>query len=197
MITSRTLGLACMVGSSIALVDGLRLVATGHKDIPGFRDIDGISAIAQAFWALGLVCAFLGLLALHATGDRAFHRWLTWIPVVGGILAALGFVLVIVGVPTSKNLPAIVGQLLSMLGLLVVTVLVLVARNWEGWRRLTPLVVFLAIPFGAALVEATKLDGAFIILNSAASLPFGYAVFSTRRAATVREATPDTAPQAS
>ena len=179
-LDSRGLGFACVVGSSIAVADGVRLIVTRHQDIPGFRDIDTVSALAQMMWALGMASAFLGLLALHVTGDRAVNRWLTCVPVVGSALSAIGFVLLIAGVPTARNIPAIVGQILFMLGLLIVTIVVLVVRRWDGWRRFAPLLVLLAIPVGAMLVELTKLDGVFIAVNAAASALLGYAVGTTK-----------------
>ncbi len=178
-MNSRTLGLACMVGSGVAALDGVRLILSRHQDIPGFRDVDTLDAVAQVVWALGMGCGFLALLALRATGDRQIYRWLTWVPVVGSALGILGFALLLAGVPTSRNIPGITGQLLSQLGLLTVAILVLVVRTWRSWRRYTPLTAILTIPVGAVLVELTTLDGVFIVLHAAAWLLLGYAVFTT------------------
>jgi len=178
-MNSRTLGLACMVGSGVAALDGIRLILSQHRDIPGFRDVDTLDAVAQVVWALGMGCGFLALLALRATGDRQIYRWLTWVPVVGSALGIVGFALLLAGVPTSRNIPGIAGQLLSQLGLLVVAILVLVVKNWRSWRRYTPLTVILTIPLGAVLVELTTLDGVFILLNASAWLLLGYALFTT------------------
>lgn len=36
----RLLGRICIIGSLIAMADGVRLVVSGHQDIPGVRDLD-------------------------------------------------------------------------------------------------------------------------------------------------------------
>ena len=77
-----------------------------------------------------------------------------------------------------------------MIGLLIVTVLVLIAQRWKGWRRFAPLIALLAVPVGAVLVELTKLDGVFIVLNAAASLLLGYAVWSTTPIAVLQRHAP-------
>jgi hypothetical protein len=183
-INSRLLGTLCVVGSAICMANAVRLVVTGHLDIPGFRDLGGnLSIGAGLLWVLGLMCAYLGLIALRASGDRLLFRWLAWLPVVGSAASALGYVLVVAGVPTRQNVPGIAGQLVSFVGVLVVAVMVLVARRWKGWRGFTPLIVVIAIPVGAVLVVITKLDGAFILVNTAASVVLGYAVASTLPAA--------------
>lgn len=192
-MNSRTLGLACMVGSGVAALDGVRLVLVRHRDIPGFRDVGTLDAVAQVVWAVGMGCGFLALLALRATGDRRIYRWLTWVPVVGSALAIVGFALLLAGVPTSRNVPGIAGQLLSQLGLLIVAIVVLVTRTWRSWRRYTPLMVVLTIPVGAILVELTTLDGVFITLNASAWLLLGYALLTTTpvRELVVRANQPD------
>jgi hypothetical protein len=188
-MNSRVLGWLCVVGSTIGMADGVRLIATGHLDIPGFRDVGGtLSAIAGMFWVMGILCVCLGLIALRATGDRPIFRWLSWLPVVGSAASILGYVLYLAGVPSRQNIPGIAGQLLTYLGVLVVAVLVLVARKWSGWRAFTPLLVVIAIPIGAILVGITKLDGVFIVVNTAASVILGYAVASDARSANLQQA---------
>ena len=90
--------------------------------------------------------------------------------------------------PVRENLPAVVGQLLAMAGLLVVAILVLAARVWRGWRALMPLLNVIAIPLGALAYALTgNLDGAWWIVNAVASALLGYAVLSSVASERVRD----------
>jgi hypothetical protein len=182
-MNSRVLGWLCILGSLIGMADGARLAVTGHLDIPGFRDVGGtLGAITGMFWVLGLLCGYLGLIAIRALGDRLSFRLVAWLPVVGCAASAVGYLLSVAGVPSQQNIPGIAGELVSFLGVLIVAILVLVARKWTGWRALTPLLVVLAIPLGAVLVSITGLDGVFVLINTAASVILGLAVASSVQA---------------
>ncbi len=182
------LGRLCIIGSLIAVADGIRLVLTGHQDVPGFRHLDTIQFLTQLAWAVGALCAVLGLIALKATGTNPIFRFLSYVPVVGYIASIIGLLLGLTGVPTANNPIGIVGQILAMGGMLVLAILVLAAKRWHGWRKFTPLLTILTIPLGAMLVGITGLDGWFIIINAAATALLGYAILSSIPVAQLRTA---------
>ena len=70
----------------------------------------------------------------------------------------------------------------------LVAILVLAARVWRGWRAFTPLLNVITIPLGAVAYSlAGNLDGAWWIVNAAASALLGYAVMSYATAPQVRD----------
>lgn len=175
----RLLGSLCIIASLIAMADGARLVATGHQDIPGVRDLDTIQFITQIVWAIGTLCALIAVVRLKVVGANPIFSALSYLPLVGYLGSITGLFLGLAGLPTANNPIGIAGQLLSMAGMVVLAILVLAARAWAGWRRFTPLLTVLAIPVGAVLVGITGLDGWFIMINAVATALFGYAVLSS------------------
>jgi len=184
---TRLLGRLCIIASLIAAIDGVRLVLTGHRDIPGFRDLDTIQFLTQIIWAAGVLCALIALIRLRVTGGNPIFRFLSYLPVVGYVALIIGLILGLAGLPMANNPIGIVRQLLAMGGMLVVAILILAVRTWKGWRKFTPLLTILTIPLGAMIVGVTGLDGWFIVINAVATALLGYAVASTEPVATLRQ----------
>lgn len=185
-MNTRLLGLFGIVGSLIQVGDGLRLVVTGHKDIPGFRHLDTVQFLTQSLWVLGCLCVMLGLIHLRATGTQPVFRALSWMPVVGyGLLFPVLVVSLAGGYESVKGIGA-VGQILAQVGTLVVAILVIAAGEWTGWRKFAPLLAVVTIPIGVILVAITELDGAFIMVNAASTAILGYAVVSASPVAQLR-----------
>lgn len=187
-MNTRLLGALCIVGSLVGVADGIRQVAIGTTHEGTFRNVDTLNYLQMVFWLGGTTCAFLGLIALRATGTNPIFRLLAWLPVAAGMLQVVGAVLGLAGLSAQQNWPLLVGQLLAMAGTLVVAILVLAARVWRGWRAFTPLLTIITIPLGAAAsAVAGGLDGWWIIINAAASVVLGYAVMSSVPVAEVRD----------
>ena len=178
-MNTRLLGWLCIIGSLIAIADGLRLVISGHQDIAGVRELDTLQYITQIVWALGTLCGLIALIRLKLVGTNPIFNILSYVPTVGYIALVIGLFLGMFGLPTENNPVGIIGQLLSMAGMVVLAILVLAAKTWKGWGKFTPLLIILAIPAGAMLVEITGLDGWFIIVNAAATALFGYAILNS------------------
>ena len=187
-MNTRLLGRLCIIGSLIAVADGIRLVLTGHQDVPGFRHLDTIQFLTQIVWSVGGLCAVLGLITLKATGTNPVFRFMSYLPAVGYIAMIVGLLLGLAGLPTANNPIGLVGQILAQGGMLVLAILVLAAKRWSGWRKFAPLLTILTIPLGAVLVAITGLDGWFIIINAAATALLGYAVLSSSPVAQLRPA---------
>jgi hypothetical protein len=186
-MNARLLGMLCIIGSLVGIAEGVRMVLIGTTHEGTFRDPDTLNYLAQMIWLSGSLCAMLGLIALRATGANPIFRLLSYLPVAGYAVGVIGAALGLAGVPVRENPSLTVGQFLSMAGLLVVAILVLAARVWRGWRAFTPLLNIITIPLGAVAYSLTgNLDGAWWIVNAAASALLGYAVMSYAMAPQVR-----------
>jgi hypothetical protein len=187
-MNARLLGILCIVGSLAAFADGLRMVAIGTTHEGTFRDPDALNyLLSMVIWYIGLLCGMLGIIALRATGANIIFRLLSWLPVVGSAVAGVGGLFGLAGVPVSENVPLQVGGDLYMVGLLVVSILVLAARVWRGWRAFVPLLNVIAIPLGGLVYELLGgLDGGWYITNAAAAALLGYAIMSSVPTAEVR-----------
>ena len=188
-MNTRLLGSLCIIGSLIAIADGVRNVIIGHQSVAGVRHFDTISSTADIVWMLGVLCAVLGLIALKATGTNPIFRFLTYVPAAGAVVQIVAFLLQLTGVPSEKNWVLGLGTFLLLGGMLVVGILTLAARTWLGWRRFTPLLIILSLPLVVLVVGVTGLDGWFNIINGAAYLLLGYAVQSSEPVMHLRDAT--------
>lgn len=187
-MNTRLLGAMSVFGSLVAVAEGARMTLIGTTHEGTFRDPDTLNYLAQFAWLGGSLCAMLGLLALRTTGTNPIFRLLSWLPVVGYASGVVGALLGLAGVPIRENLPATAGQLLAMVGLVVVAILVLAARVWRGWRAFMPLLNVITIPLGSvAYILAGNLDGAWWIVNGLASVLLGYAVLGSVTAERVRD----------
>ena len=187
-MNTRLLGRLSIIASTVMLANGVRLVVTGHQDIPGFLDLDTISIVVQLVSAIGGLCSMIALIALKATGKNPIFRLLSYLPAVGYAALIVGFLIGLAGVPITENPIGIFGQLLTQSGRLVLAILVIAAKSWTGWRRFAPLVTVLTIPLGAALTGLTGLDGMFIIINAMAMILLGYVVQSSEPVTQLRAA---------
>jgi hypothetical protein len=192
---TRLLGTLCIVGSLIALADGVRLVMIGRQmPSAGLQQLDGATDVATIIGALAGLCGLLGLLALHATGNNPIFRLLGYLPAISYSAAVIGSLGQLAGVFTGDaDNPVVVvisvlDDLLGPAAWLVVAILTLAAKTWTGWRRFAPFALVLAFPVGIALTEITGLAGMFRIAFYAAPILLGYAVQRSQPAVQLREA---------
>jgi len=188
-MNTRLLGILCIVGSAIGVADGVRRVAIGATHEGTFLTLDTLMYLGEVFWLTGMFCGFLGLIALRATGANPIFRLLSWLPVVALAIQVLGALIgAVSGAQPAELWPLIAGQLLYMAGVLVVSILVLAARVWRGWRAFVPLLNVISIPLGAVVATLIGgLDGGWIITNALASALIGYVVLSYLPAPQVRD----------
>ena len=192
-MNTRLLGTWCIIGSAIGVADGVRLVMLGEQLTPGIRTLDAITATTTVVAAIGGLCGLLGFIALRATGNNPIFRVLTYLPGVSYLATLLAGLGLLTGLLTSDAdnpvvvLLALLAEPVGPAAWLVVAILTIAAKSWQGWRRLVPLALFLAFPLGIIASLTTGLVGTFAIINYAATVLLGSAVQSSESAAPLRE----------
>ena len=190
----RLLGTLCIVGSVIALADGIRLVMLGRQLGPGLQQLDSATAAATIIGALAGLCGLLGLMALRATGNNPIFRLLGYLPAISYVAAIVGGLGLLTGFLTSDSnnpvavIVSVLDDLLGPAAWLVVAILTVAARQLPGWRRLVPFALVLAFPLGIAATEMTGLAGTFRIVFYAAPVLLGYALQHSQPAPQLRNA---------
>ena len=171
--TTRLLGAAGMIGGAALFVVELRHAISG---IPlNGTTIDKTDDVLYAIFGLGMAFTCWAIYQIGATGSKPLLRAAPFVPMLGFVAMFIGSILDIVGWMTpSENLLAGVAFPLILLGTLLVAILALVARNWAGWRKFSPLIYVLAIPLMLALPGEWN-----DVLVGLSWVLLGYAVFST------------------
>src|SRR5690348_5269383 len=95
-MNTRFLGIICIVGSVIAVLDAFRLSAIG-------KNYDTIGLITSSLWCIGGIAALVGMIQLNAVGSNTVVRALTFLPIIGFVLLILGSVLQLAGAITAEN----------------------------------------------------------------------------------------------
>jgi hypothetical protein len=192
IMNTRLLGTLCIIGSLIGMADATRNLLMGQQMVDGLRQLDAISSIAMVLAAIGGLCGVLGLVALRATGSNPVFRLLTYLPgisYVAMMFAGLGLFTGLL--KTDADNPVvlvayILGDILNPLAWIVVSILTIAAKSWQGWRRFAPLAIVLAFPLGIVASGVIGLVGAFGIVNYAAVVLLGYALQSSEARSTAR-----------
>ncbi len=145
-MSTRWLGIAMIIGTLAFIVQDLIYdVEMGNTS----------SRLALLLFCVGGICGVTGLIKLNALGSNTVARALGFVPMIGFAALALGAALKLSEVITLDDslgniLPAI-GWIMMLAGMLIVGILTIAARNWQGWRRFVPLLSILVIPVGLAL----------------------------------------------
>lgn len=149
-MSTRLLGISCIIGSVIILLDSLRQAALG------IDDFDTISRIAGILWAIGGIAAVIGMIQLNAVGSNTVVRALAFTPIIGFLLLILANIMQLAGMVTTENSTvAGIGWLLQLAGMVLVGILTIAAKTWTGWRRFIPLAAVVAAPVGFAIGNLT------------------------------------------
>ena len=158
-MNTRFLGIICIVGSVIAVLDAFRLSAVGEN-------YDNISIITSSLWCIGGIAALLGMIQLNVVGSNTVVRALAFLPIIGFVMLLLGGVLQLAGAVTADNNTfAGIGWLLELSGMVLVGILTVAAKVWRGWRRFVPLLTVVLVPVGFSIgyaVGSLILGAAFI-----------------------------------
>jgi len=164
-MNTRFLGLIFVFGTLCIFLNGLRIWGTSSP-YP-----DTLSSVAYLLWGIGGVCGIYGLIRLNALGSNAIARAFGFLPmigfasmVVGDGLRLLGFIKVD---EPLYNMFAAIGWIGTLVGMLVVGILTIAARNWHGWRRFVPLfaVVMVPIAFGVGQALGSQDLGALLFYS--------------------------------
>ena len=157
-MNTRFLGIICIVGSVIAMLDAFRLSALG-------KNYDDITPITLSLWCIGGIAALVGMIQLNAVGSNTVVRALTFLPIIGFVLLILGSVLQLAGAITAENNMFGIGWLVLYSGMVLVGILTIAAKVWRGWRRFVPLLTVVLLPVGFSIgyaVGSLSLGVAFI-----------------------------------
>ncbi len=168
LMNTPLLGTFCFIGGILYLIAGARLALTGASTDP--FDIQ-LTHLFRFMWAGGGICGLMGAFVTYATGTGRMARSMIVVPAIGLLLIAVeAFAALILHspVPSIPNLStpfSVIGQFLVLIGLLIVSILVLVAKRWMGWIKWTPLAIFLAS--SAGLLFDSLLHAGFLQLITA------------------------------
>jgi hypothetical protein len=157
-MNTRFLGIICIVGSVIAVLDAFRLSALG-------KNFDNITPITLSLWYIGGIAALVGMIQLNAVGSNTVVRALTFLPIIGFVMLLLGSVLQLAGAITAENNIFSIGWLVLYSGMVLVGILTIAAKVWRGWRRFVPLLPVVLMPVGFSIgyaVGSLSLGVAFI-----------------------------------
>ena len=182
-MNTRTLGTLCIVGSLIWGLDALRWM------VIGLDEFDTLGMIANAIWGAGGACAIVGMIRLNAVGANAIVRALAFVPIIGFLLLIVGNIMQLAGlVTTDTNMAAGLAWLLQLVGTLLVAILAIAARNWQGWRRFVPLLCIVLVPVGFGLDAALGRNGVGTALLALTWMLLGYVVATAEPVADLRPA---------
>ena len=139
----RILGVLGMVTSPFLF---LSFAANGFQN----GDSNQLGAALGLVFSVGWFSNALGLYILGAAGRRLPARILMGVEVFGTILASIFQVYEFVAPGSTSVLYTItdIAWPLSMLTLLIIGIVAIFARQFEGWLRFTPLIAALWLPFG-------------------------------------------------
>jgi hypothetical protein len=143
-MNTRFLGIICIVGSVIAVLDAFRLSAVG-------KNYDDLTPITLSLWYIGGIAALVSMIQLNAVGSNTVVRALTFLPIIGFVVLILGSVLQLAGAITAQNNLFSIGWLVLYSGMLLVGILTIAAKVWRGWRRFVPLLTVVAMPISFSI----------------------------------------------
>ncbi|HZG65118.1 MAG TPA: hypothetical protein VEZ12_00135 [Herpetosiphonaceae bacterium] len=181
-MNTRTLGTLCIVGSLIAIVAGIRV------SVSGAEPFDTVSIIAGILWAVGGISGLVGMIRLNAVGSGTVSRALAFVPIIGFVLLVVLSVLQLAGMITAENAGFGVAWMVQMVGMVLVGILTISAKIWQGWRRFVPLFSIMLTPVSFGIGAATDnlvLAATIIYL---AWIVLGYAVATAEPVADLRPA---------
>ena len=179
-MTTRFLGIVCIVGSVIAMLDAFRLSALG-------KNYDDITPITLSLWCIGGIAALVGMIQLNTVGSNTVVRALSFLPIIGFVLLILGSVLQLAGAITAENNIFSIGWLVLYSGMLLVGILTIAAKVWRGWRRFVPLLTVVLMPVGFSIGYALGSLSLGVALIYAGWAFVGYVVATTQPAPTLAQ----------
>jgi hypothetical protein len=157
-MSTRLLGVAMVIGllaaSADTITDGPALGGTSTE-------------LAYMIFGIGGMCGIAGLIKLKALGQNTVARALGFVPLIGFAAFVLGSALTLGGLilaeDTLYNILASIGWIMMLVGMLIVGIMTIAAKNWQGWRRFVPLLAIVLAPVGlgiGALTGSQNLGGA-------------------------------------
>jgi hypothetical protein len=157
-MNNRFLGGAMIIG--VLLISAASLI-----NDPGLGDMS--TEFSYMLFGIGGMCGVAGLIRLNALGMNTVARALGFVPLIGFAAFVLGSALTLGGLITSGDtlytILASIGWIMMMVGMLIVGIMTIAAKNWQGWRRFVPLLAIVLAPVGlgiGAFTGSQNLGGA-------------------------------------
>lgn len=138
-MNNRILGLICIIGSALAVLGTLLLRV--RFDQPE-------SIMVGIIWAVGVLSGLLGLIQSDGVGRNPVVRAIAFLPIISiALVIAWGIADVTSLVPPGFILGDI-GYFGFLIGLVLVGIFTIAAKEWQGWRRFVPLFTLLMFIVG-------------------------------------------------
>ena len=157
-MNNRFLGIAMIIGVLLIFADSL-------TNGPALGEAS--TELTYMLFGIGGMCGVAGLIQLNALGTNTVARALGFVPLIGFAAFVLGSALTLGGLitpgDTLYNILASIGWIMMLVGMLIVGIMTIAAKNWQGWRRFAPLLAIVLAPVGlglGALTGSQNLGGA-------------------------------------
>ena len=156
-MNNRFLGIAMIIGVLPIVADSLTNGPTALGDTS--------TELTYMLFGIGGMCGVAGLIKLNALGTNTVARALGFVPLIGFAAFVLGSALTLGGLispgDTLYTVLASIGWIMMLVGMLIVGIMTIAAKNWQGWRRFAPLLAIVLAPVGlgiGALASSQNLD---------------------------------------
>jgi len=183
---TRWLGTILAISSLIVMLNNFRTAAIGTEPYS-----DTLGNVVYLLWGIGGVCGVIGLIRQNALGTNAIARAVGLLPLLGFVAFILSSGLEVSGFlrlddPLIMTLSGVAWAVM-LAGMLVVGILTIAARTWNGWRRFIPLVAVVMFPvaLGIAQTVGSLYVGAFF--GYAPWVLLGYVIATAETAPALRQ----------
>jgi hypothetical protein len=176
LLNPKLLGLLGMLGSPMLFIEGFYAGFQPHGT-------DQVVAWLEIGYTTAWLCSIVGLYLTQATGKGKLGKALLGIQFISVLTAALWTASHIVAPNLDTNSTLYIATDLSWpfshVFMIVVGIATLVAKNWTGWARFTPLLCGLTLPvaiLSSIVLGETALGIVFGLGTTIAFALLGYAV---------------------
>ena len=176
-MNTRLLGILCIAGSLVAVVGALLFRLRYDSAATEMGQVVG------TLMSIGFMAGLIGLIQLNAVGSNPVVRAVAFLPIIGLVLTNLDQFARAFGVSSSDSVVSIVGIIGFfgfLAGLVLVSILTIAAKTWQGWRRFVPLFVTVMFFIGLGF----RVDNIYLshTVSVAPMALLGYVVATAERA---------------
>ena len=171
---NRILGAICIIGSALAVLGTLLLRAR-------FDEPDSI--LVGIIWLAGALAGLLGLIQSNGVGRNPVLRAVAFLPILSIVLVIAWGIADVTGLVPSDSMMGNIGYFGFLIGLVLVGIFTIAAKEWQGWRRFVPLFTLLMFIVGTGFPNVYV--GQALAVSSWALL--GYVVTTADSGATLAE----------
>jgi len=143
-MNTRNLGILCIAGSFIAIV-GTLFFQVRFDDTASWK-----GAIFGLPFSIGVIAGLIGLIQSNGIGPNPVVRAVAFLPVIAFGLNLVAAIAEVTGVGSPDNVLFTVGFFGLIIGMVLVGILTVAAKTWQGWRRFVPLFIILVVILNGA-----------------------------------------------